>query len=190
MSYTGFYLLSLSKELPAQVLSTYYVYLINIKYTFVCVHTYMHMYIYVGVFVCVCVLECMASCASNNWLLNRGIKAAFKAIVPERSFNSWRVGGKNKAKGWFSWGGYVWIDNIVGCAVLGEVLFMSLLFLALAHLALDFTPSGFWMHSGIAGQHRFVHESFLKASGRINYFFLCTPKVISFWLYHSLCNVL
>lgn len=66
MSYTGFYLLSLSKELPAQVLSTYYVYLINIKYTFVCVHTYMHMYIYVGVFVCVCVLECMASCASNN----------------------------------------------------------------------------------------------------------------------------
>ena len=56
---------------------------------------------------------------------------------------------------------------------------MSLLYLVLAHLALDFTPSGFWMYSGIAGQHSFVHESFLKPSGRIDYFFLWTPKVIS-----------
>lgn len=113
----------------------------------------------------------MASCASNNWLLNRRIKAAFKALVLERSFNSWSVGGKNKTKGWFSWGGYVWTDNFVGCTELGEVSFMSLLYLVLALLALDFTPSGFWMYSGIAGQHRFVHESFLKPSGRIDYFF-------------------
>lgn len=57
-------------------------YIIYLIYTYVCVHTCMHRYIYV----CgsVCVPECVAPCGSNDYLLNRGIKVAFKAIVLER----------------------------------------------------------------------------------------------------------
>lgn len=47
-------------------------------------------------------------------LLSKGIKAAFKAIVLERSFNSLSVDVKNQEKCWFSWKQYVWIDNLVG----------------------------------------------------------------------------
>lgn len=69
--------------------------------------------------------------------------------------------------------------SCVGVAVLRERLFTGTSHLILAYLALGLFPSGFWERTEIAEQHRFVHESFPKPSGRINYFFLCIPKAIS-----------